>query len=216
MVTNKRNGNRKSRNRKEKLKSPDLGYYFIFTDTEKTEKNYFEGLRDSIPEKYKSKLIIKVNKSKIRTDKLVDTAYNWVALQPQYGEAWIVFDRDLVSNFDSIVEEAGRKNINVGWSNPCLEIWFCSYFGSMPTYQDSVTCCKKFGEKFKKVTKRDYEKSDYDIYKLLCEYGEEDRAIKIADKKLKEHNKDGNFRPSDMCPATTIHKLISEIKDKIK
>ena len=32
-----------------KRRVPELGYYFIVTDTEETEQNYMYGLRDSIP-----------------------------------------------------------------------------------------------------------------------------------------------------------------------
>lgn len=43
---------------------PELGYYLIVTDTEETEKNYFEGLRDNIPVEMKDRLGIKVEKAK--------------------------------------------------------------------------------------------------------------------------------------------------------
>lgn len=44
-----RAGRRKDRNQRVGKRVPELGYYLIVTDTEETEKNYFEGLRDSIP-----------------------------------------------------------------------------------------------------------------------------------------------------------------------
>ncbi len=42
-----RAGKRKDRNKRVGKRVPELGYYLIVTDT---EENYFEGLRDSIPE----------------------------------------------------------------------------------------------------------------------------------------------------------------------
>lgn len=59
-----RAGKRKSRNQRVGTRIPELGYYLIVTDTEETEKNYFEGLRDSIPKELKNRLIIKVEKLK--------------------------------------------------------------------------------------------------------------------------------------------------------
>lgn len=61
MKGNQRDGNRKSRNESKK-RTPKLGYYFIVTDTKETEKNYINGLRDSIPEELRSKLVVRLKK----------------------------------------------------------------------------------------------------------------------------------------------------------
>ena len=53
---------RRDRNQRVGVRVPELGYYLIVTDTEETEKNYFEGLRDSIPSELKDRLVIKVEK----------------------------------------------------------------------------------------------------------------------------------------------------------
>ena len=52
------------------------------TDTEETEKNYFEGLRDSIPAELKDRLVIKVEKTK--TVELVERALELANMEPQY------------------------------------------------------------------------------------------------------------------------------------
>lgn len=209
-----RKGKRKTREQQTKRRVPELGYYFIVTDTKETEQNYMFGLRNTIPEELKGKLVIKVCKTK--TVKLVSEALNMASLQPQYGEPWIVFDRDQVKEFDQIISLAKEKGINVGWSNPCIEIWFNAYFGSMPSYQDSVSCCNGFAKKFMNITGQEYEKSDADIYQKLCRYGDEKRAIEIAKKKLDEHNSNCNGKPSGMSPCTTVHILVEEIIGKIE
>ena len=94
----------------------------IVTDTKETEQNYMIGLRDSIPKELQGKLVIKV--CKVKTVELVSEALNMASLQPQYGEPWIVFDRDQVKDFDKIITTALENGIHVGWSNPCIEIWF--------------------------------------------------------------------------------------------
>ena len=59
-----RSGQRKPRVPQEKRRIPSLGYYFIVTDTKETEQNYLLGLRESIPEALRGKLVIKVSKAK--------------------------------------------------------------------------------------------------------------------------------------------------------
>ena len=213
MSKNQRNGHRTTRSIGKKGITPDLGYYFIVTDTKETEKNYMYGLRDSIPNELKRRLIVVV--SKTETCDLVKEAIKQAAMQPQYGEPWIILDRDQLKDFDSIVEEAKDVGINVGWSNPCIEIWLSAYFGAMPTYHTSVECCNGFSDTFEKAAKQKYDKADKDIYNKVCKYGDEHTAIKTAESKLKQCIGNGMDKPSDMCPATTVYKLVKDIKDKI-
>ncbi len=214
MLKDKRSGQRKARSIGSKSNAPDLGYYLIVTDTKETEQNYMFGLRDSIPNELKRRLIIKVSKTK--TDNLVNEALSQAALYPQYGEPWIIFDRDQIRDFDNIIQDAREAGIEAGWSNPCIEIWFNAYFGAMPTYQTSIACCSGFGMAFEKVTKQKYQKSDKQIYNKLYQHGDEVEAIRIAENKLKQCIQNGIDKPSEMCPATTVYRLVKEIKDKIK
>lgn len=146
---------------------------------------------------------------------LVDKAISLAALNPQYSEVWIVFDRDQVKNFDNIISEALKRGMHVGWSNPCIEIWFHAYFGSMPMFQTSVSCCNGFEDCYEKKTEQKYLKSDMGIYRKLCLYGNEKKAIKIAIQRLKNQIKDGKDKPSEIISCTTVHELINEIKSKL-
>jgi hypothetical protein len=208
-----RDGKRKTREQLSIRRVPELGYYLIVTDTKETEKNYMNGLRDSIPEELQRKLVIKVSNTK--TDKLVSEAVNLASRQPQYREPWIIFDRDRVKNFDQITKEAEQNSIKAGWSNPCIEIWFSAYLGKIPGYNDSVTCCNGFAQTYRRITGKDYDKSDTGIYSKLCRYGNEKKAIKNAESIYKKQNEDCN-NPSEMCPCTTVYGLVKEIKDKIE
>lgn len=209
-----RNGRRKTREQQAKKRIPKLGYYIIITDTKKTEENYIKGFRDSIPKELQGKIVIKVSKTK--TEQLVDEAYELASLQPQYSEPWIVFDRDKVKDFDKIIIKATDMGIHAAWSNPCIEIWFNAYFGEMPVYLDSVKCCDGFSSKFSKVTGQEYKKSDPDLYQKLNYYGDERKAIQLAEKKKAEHKKNCNILPSKMNPCTTLHELLKEIKSKAR
>ena len=206
-----RTGNRKSRDSSPK-RVPDLGYYFVVTDTKRTEENYLTGLKNSLPPQYQGRIVVKISKAK--TDALVSACKEQAALEPQYGEPWIVFDRDRVVRFDEIIQEAWRERVHVAWSNPCIEIWFDAYFGKMHSYQDSVTCCREFGDIFEKKTGQEYHKADDKIYSLLNRYGDEPGAIQIAENRFRQYQRDGVYKPSQMCPCTTLHHLVDEIKQK--
>ena len=78
-----RNGKRKGRD-SFRTRVPDLGYYFIVTDTKETEENYMYGLRDSLPKNLQGRIVIKVSKAK--TDELVTACKEQAAMEPQYKD----------------------------------------------------------------------------------------------------------------------------------
>ncbi len=191
---------------------PDLGYYFIVTDTKRTEENYMNGLKKSLPEEMQNRIVIRVKKT--QTDTLVQTCKNQAAMLPQYSERWILFDKDRVKNFDQIIDEAMKENINVAWSNPCIELWFSAYFGKFPNCLDSTSCCSDFGRTFEKKTGQEYDKKNSQIYKLLNHWGNEDKAIEYAENRWIQFQNNDVKKPSDMCPCTTVYQLVKEIKGK--
>lgn len=85
----------------------------------------------------------------------------------------------------------------------------------MPNCQDSVSCCNTFSNEYKKNVGQEYNKTDNKLYVKLCENGNEEKAIEIADKKMKEHSRNCNTLASEMVPATTVYKLVEEIKEKM-
>lgn len=213
MAKKDRTGNRKTREQRKTRRSPELGYYLVVTDTEATERCFFNGLHASLPDDIKSKLVIKVVETK--TQNLVDKCLEMTAYEAQYRIPWIVFDRDQVKNFDQIINQAKRKGIQVGWSNPCFEIWMFTYFGNMPAIQESWTCCSKFGELYERKTGQVYSKADEDMYKRLCLHGNEEKALQTAKIKYDQCIREGKCIPSQMWPCTTVYELVGEIKGKV-
>lgn len=209
---------KKNRNDRIQTLSPQLGYYLIVTDTKETEQSYFNGVRDSLPAEIQHTRRLIVHVSNTSTNKLVSVCKELYEYDPQYRNPWIVFDRDEVVDFDSIITNAQKESINVGWSNPCLEIWLHAYFGTMPAITTSWQCCDSFSKIYKRKTGQAYSKSAKDLYKKLVTYGDEEKAIKIAHQKYKEHQTDGQRKkkPSEMYPCTTVYKLINEINEKIR
>lgn len=213
MAKENRTGNRKPREQRRLMKSPELGYYLVVTDTKGTERCFFTGLQQSIPKALRNKLVIRVVETKTRS--MIDKCMELTAYEAQYRIPCIVFDRDQVQGFDEIIAEAEKKNIRVGWSNPCFEIWMFAYFGAMPSIQNSWTCCTDFAKKFEDKTGQKYSKADEKMYAKICKAGDEEKAIQIAQQKYEQCLRDGKKKPSNMCPCTTVHLLVSEIKGKL-
>ena len=209
MNKDSRKGARRDRGKRISTRTPDLGYYFIVTDTKETEINYFNGFRDSIIEPLRDRIVIKVFKT--TTKGMLKKCLEMIAIEPQYRIPWIVFDRDQIKNFDEIIFDAESHYINVGWSNPCIEIWLHAYFSDMPNCADSVKCVNNFSNAFQKQTKQEYDKADSDLYKKLCQFGNEKIAILTAKKRYKNNAKN---KPSEMYSTTTLFRLIEEIKQK--
>ena len=208
-----RNGKRKRRESATR-RVPDLGYYIVVTDAKETEGNYLYGFRDSLPVDLQGRIVIKVSRAK--TDQLVESCKNQASIEPQYGEPWIVFDRDRVTCFNEIIQKAHKEGIKTGWSNPCIEIWFDAYFGQMHGYQESKQCWNRFAETYERHTGKKYSKADKNIYEVLNRYGDEENAFDVAEKRLRAHIETGTIRPSDMVPATTLHHLVNEIRQKTR
>lgn len=208
-----RAGKRWDRNKRVGARVPELGYYLIVTDTEETEKNYFEGMRDSIPAELKDRLVIKVENA--RTVELVKKAMEMTGQESQYRIPWIVFDRDQVKDFDEIIQTAEKNGVGAGWSNPCFEIWMYAYFGEMPVIMESYTCCDRFAEKFMKATGQKYSKNDRDVYRKLVQHGDEKRAIQLAERCHKRCLEDGRRKPSEMWPVSNVYRLVGEILNKV-
>lgn len=86
---------------------------------------------------------------------------------------------------------------------------------SMPSIQNSWTCCTDFAKKFEDKTGRKYSKADEKMYAKICKAGDEEKAIQIAQQKYEQCLRGGKKKPSNMCPCTTVHLLVSEIKGKL-
>ena len=201
---------KRSERKKVLLKS---GAYLIVTDTEKTEKYYFEGIKNIIPDSLKNDLQIKIYSNKALS-KIIDFAAEQRNKDERFRDIWLVFDRDEIKNFDRLIEKAKESKMNVGWSNPCFEIWLMSYFQNPKNINDSQKCCETFEKIFKENTDKNYEKSEEKIYNILCKKGDENKAIQRAREKYHQVRKEYS-QPSKMIGCTTVYKLVEELKKKI-
>ena len=53
------------------------------------------------------------------------------------------------------------------------------------------------------------------MYGKLCKFDDEEKAIQIAQQKLEQCKREGKSKPLEMCPCTTVHELVGEIKGKV-
>lgn len=107
-----------------------LGHYLIVTDGERTEPNYFNGMKEHLPDDIRNNINIHIATSKTNKQ-LVDKALEIKNKKPNINNTWIIFDKDRIDSklFKRILKVAAKSDINIAWSNPCIEIWFLAYFG---------------------------------------------------------------------------------------
>ena len=204
----------KIESRKIGFRKPDLGYYYIVTDAVETEPNYFSGVKENLPDNIKGRLVIKVKTSK--TYDMVDTIVSDTSKSPILYDKWIVFDRDQVKGFDELILKAKTCEINVGWSNPCIEILFLAYFEKSPAVNDTKDCIREFEKEFLRRTGKKYLKNNKEIYTDLNKHGNEKAAISIIKRKCETLVKNGTNTPSKMVGVSMVYKLIEEISDKVR
>ena len=191
-------------------------HYLVMTDAKGTEPHYLNGLKKSLPADQQNKLALRV----VQTDNPADfiaACKRIHNLEPGYVEhTWIVFDYDERPQFDKIIKEAIKEKFSLGWSNPCIEVWFSAYFGELCGETSSQCCQDTFKDVFKKHTNCRYEKGDEKIYEHLSGKGDEVKAIERAERKYHEYNRNGITIPSKMCPGTSLYLLIKEIREKCR
>lgn len=212
------NGSRKNRSGRRQKRSERKTRHLrtrnliIFSDGQKTEKYYINGLKGSLPLEERRKLHVDFQFD--RTPNLVDSCLRYAEQSPVYAELWIMLDRDEVADFDEILSYAERNHVCTAWSNPCIEIWFEAYFREMHSYIDSQHCISAFTKLFQKYTGHNYIKANDRNYELLTGYGDEKQAIQRARKKYESYLQNGKqIKPGQMNPCSTVFQLLESMKN---
>ena len=211
MPNTSRSGGRQRRNTG--WKPVQCEHYLVMTDAKGTEQHYLNGLKKSLPADQQKKLSLRVVQMNNPAD-FIAQCKKIQNIEPVYvNHTWIVFDYDERPQFDKIIRDAKKEGFSAGWSNPCIEVWFSAYFGELCGETSSQCCQDTFKIVFKKHTSCTYTKGNKKIYEHLSENGDEMKAIERAEGKFREHKRNGITIPSKMCPCTSIHRLIKEIRD---
>ncbi len=197
---------RKQTNREE------LKRVIIACEGEVTEKNYFQDFFDELIQDHhiaKTSLVIAKHKHTNPTGVLKDLL-NELEHDSDFEHKWIVIDRDeervgggghTKENFNSSLEIAKSKKINVGYSNPSFEIWYLLHFEFKNTAIDRDEVVEKLANII------GYKKNQLGMFNMLKD--SQINAISNAKRLLatfeygqREHT------PAEDNPLTTVYRLI--------
>jgi len=197
-------------------------YILIVCEGEKTEPNYFKGLKQSLPKGSLELRHIDIKGTAHNTISLIEKAQNIRDEEEErhfraFNEVWAVFDKDDFpdQNFNNAINmgEKAERKINCAWSNEAFELWFLLHFEYLNTGVSRKQYQKKIEEHIHKATGNNnfsYEKSTENMYMLLNEYGNEGMAIKYASK-LEEQFNNTNFNYAQHNPCTKVHHLVNTL-----
>ena len=202
---------------------PKKRYFLVVCEGTKTEPNYFEGLRRSLPPHILELIDFEARGTGRNTLGLINEAIKIKErTELQAGrvidEVWAVFDRDSFPNhhFDTAITKARQLNIHCAWSNEAFELWFLLHFQDFQNamrrqdYQDKLEqeLSRHLGKSFS------YEKNSQSMFDLLHEYGNEDMAIKRAIKLERQFA--GRTDYANHNPCTTVYALIEKLRLQIR
>jgi hypothetical protein len=186
-------------------------YFLIVCEGTKTEPNYFSELEKELP---KGVIKIEIEGLGLNTLSLVDYV---IRLRDtsirKYDRVWVVFDKDDFpeENFNTAIYKALGNNISCAWSNQAFELWFLLHFQYVNVGMNRREYKEFLENQIQKISgNKDYEyaKNSTETYSLLKKYGNQEQAIKWAQKLLSTHS---NEKYATHNPCTLVHILINEL-----
>lgn len=195
-------------------------FYLIVCEGEKTEPNYFESLKASLPKGVLELVSIDIDGTGKNTLSIIEESKK---LRNNYEEkylrkidkVWAVFDKDSFPsrNFNNAINkgENSRPKINCAWTNEAFELWYLLHFNY---YNTGIS-----RQKYQKLIEREinqasgrtdfkYAKNSKEMFSILNKYGNQENAIRNAEK-LETVYYDRSY--SNHNPCTKVHKLINEL-----
>ena len=195
-------------------------FYLIVCEGEKTEPNYFESLKASLPKGVLELTSIDIDGTGRNTMSIIQEA---VKLQKRYEDkylrtidrVWAVFDRDSfpASNFNNAINkgENSKPKINCAWTNEAFELWYLLHFNYYNTAIHRDQYQKLIEKEINNASGRTdfkYEKNSTTMFELLNKYGCQEKAIQNSEK-LEALYHDRSY--ANHNPCTKVHILIKEL-----
>lgn len=193
-------------------------YFLIICEGAKTEPNYFEALKKRLPPGVME--YIEIEGEGRNTLNLIEEAdkirkeRESRSVLKKFDHTWAVFDRDSfpAENFDNAIHKAGqlKRKIDCAWSNEAFELWYLLHLEFVNTplsrkdYGPKIE--KWLGQRMGKEFK--YTKNRPDMYSLLRQYGNEEQAIKWAEKLDKSYI---DTKYSTHNPCTKVYLLVEQL-----
>ena len=201
--------------------------FLIVCEGEKTEPNYFKALIDDCKSQNDGAKIDKqrtqvvpaavIGGGACGTCKLVEKAKKLekeykCKHQVPFDRVWVVFDKDEYKDFNKAIADAKKEGMNCAWSNGAFELWFLLHFqnGFEGKCKDYVNKIESILKKKLKKTDFSYEKNDEDFYQILQAHGDEEQAIKRAQKLRENMGKKKNYATHN--PRTEVDLLVDELR----
>lgn len=191
------------------FKDLKYGRFLILTNGEKTEINYFNGFKNSLPQEMQDNIQISVLHCELDN---LEYEIQRKKAKAQYSKTYIVLDKDRETDktLQKVKNTAKRNNCHIIFSAPCIEYWFLKHFNTTVTFQENMHLpasqqCIKELEKYIKH----YNKNDDNIYNILNKIGSENTAIELAKKEFKPYKNKALYEINN---ATNVYELIEEIK----
>ena len=173
----------------------------IVCEGKKTEPYYFLGFR----------ITNDVYGWGLETIRVVEKAKDINDAEGPFDQIWCVFDRDSFppADFDNaikMVESLKGKGFRNAYSNEAFELWYVLHF----EYLNAALPRDRYIEKMTEYLGQEYKKGNRNNYRLLQENGNEEQAIRNAERLMTIHP-DGT-PISQCCPLTTIHELVKVLR----
>lgn len=193
---------------------------YIFTEGEKTERNYFESKKREIETEIRRKNIkIEIKGTGYNTLSIVEYALNFIDREnikinnsADSDECWVVFDKDSFDkDFDSAINKAKANNLGVAYSNECFELWFLLHFSLLSSALSRGLIKGKLNDVLQKKYSEKYEKKKENMYSLIKSL--EEIAVKNAKQLLKIHEGEKSYLKKN--PSTTVYLLVESL-NKLK
>ncbi len=195
-------------------------YYVIVCEGEKTEPNYFEGLKQTLPAGVLTTCQIDIHGIGANTLSLVkrakkikDTIENTSGRM--VDKLWVVFDRDSFTpdSFNNAIHscQKSKSKIHCAWSNEAFELWYLLHFHFYNTAMSREDYKSFIEENLRPHLGKNYryQKNSELMYSLLNKYGDQNQAIKWADDLSKLYEGQTNY--ADHNPCTLVYKLVEEL-----
>lgn len=188
--------------------------FLIVCEGEKTEPNYFR----AFTERWSEVKEIKVAGCGCSTCQLINEAKKIQEKleherQVSFDRVWLVFDKDEFKDFNKAIEDAKKEGMNCAWSNQAFELWYVLHFQYLVTGVDRKQYIEMIEDKVRKASKSKkfkYKKNDEGFYQILQKHGDEEQAIKRAQRLRGIRGKEKNYATHN--PRTEVDLLVDELR----
>lgn len=189
--------------------------FLIVCEGEKTEPNYFKAFIDNRRSEVKE---VNVKGCGCSTCQLINEAKKIrEKLERErpvsFDRVWLVFDKDEFKDFNKAIEDAKKEGMNCAWSNQAFELWYVLHFQYLDTGVDRKQYIEMIEDKVRKASKSKkfkYKKNDVGFYQILQEHGDEEQAIKRAQKLREIRGEEKNYAAHN--PRTEVDLLVDELR----